>query len=372
MKDKVVFFSGLNGLRAIAALAVVISHTTLAFAKFGLNPFLFGKTERGGPKGYLLASYGVTVFFVLSGFLITYLLFLEKSKSKINIKSFYLRRILRIWPLYYLYLILVLFSIFFFNNQIVSFSTLLYYVFFSANIPFVLNLALPHLDHLWSIGVEEQFYLFWPWMIKKIKPHLLNVLLVLVLLQNFIRVALWYFYPNSLWAIFSIVNRFDCMMIGGIGAVLYYNKNNFFLKIIDNKFSQSVALFILILLMLNKFHINAIVDTFLISLVALTIIIGQINIKNRIINLNHAIFDFFGKISFGIYVYHPLIIFYFTMIYKNLTIDGLLKYFIVYGSIIITTILISYFSYHYYETRFIKLKKRFTSVKSSNTKYIES
>lgn len=371
MKDKVVFLSGLNGLRAIAALAVVISHTTLALAQFDLNPFLFGKTVLGAPKGYLLASHGVTIFFVLSGFLITYLLFLEKNKNEINIKTFYLRRVLRIWPLYYLYLVLVLISLFFFKNEMVSFYILLYYVFFSANIPFVLNMALPFLDHFWSIGVEEQFYLFWPWIVKKIKSNLLQILLFLVVFQNCIRVALWFFYPGSTWAIFSIVNRFDCMMIGGIGAILYYNNNKLFLKITDNKFSQSLALLILVLLMLNKFHTNAIIDAFLISLVALTLIIGQINIKNRIVNFNHSIFDFFGKISFGIYVYHPLIIFYFTMIYKNLVVDGLLKYFIVYGSVITTTILVAYLSYHYYEMQFIKLKNKFTTVKSSNTKYIE-
>lgn len=105
MKDKIIFLPGLNGLRAIAAIAVVISHITLIFSTFGSDFKLFGSDDKGNPNAYLLASYGVTIFFVLSGFLITYLLILEKEKKPINIKSFYIRRILRIWPLYYFYLV---------------------------------------------------------------------------------------------------------------------------------------------------------------------------------------------------------------------------------------------------------------------------
>ena len=93
--QKVIYFPGLNGLRAIAALAVVISHTTLELHKFNLNPFIFGMKDDGEPRGISLAGFGVSIFFVLSGFLITYLLLEEKNKQKINIRKFYLRRILR-------------------------------------------------------------------------------------------------------------------------------------------------------------------------------------------------------------------------------------------------------------------------------------
>src|SRR5271155_5691395 len=98
-----VYFSGLNGLRAIAALSVVFSHTTTSLNQFGLNPFIYGKFPDGTTKTTLLAAFGVTIFFALSGFLITYLLLEEKKTKEINIKNFYIRRILRIWPLYYLY-----------------------------------------------------------------------------------------------------------------------------------------------------------------------------------------------------------------------------------------------------------------------------
>ena len=89
MMKESVHLKGLNGLRAIAALGVVIAHTAVIKLEFGDLI----------PTG--LTSNAVTIFFTLSGFLITYLLFLEKEKKEINVKKFYLRRILRIWPLYF-------------------------------------------------------------------------------------------------------------------------------------------------------------------------------------------------------------------------------------------------------------------------------
>lgn len=142
---KIIYLPGLNGIRAIAAIAVLISHISLAIDKLGISFALFGFEENGKPKGYLLASHGVTMFFVLSGFLITYLLLLEKESHEINIKKFYFRRILRIWPLYYLYLILCLLTMIIFGMGI-NFHSLAFYIFFAANIPFIFQLTLPYLN----------------------------------------------------------------------------------------------------------------------------------------------------------------------------------------------------------------------------------
>lgn len=368
MKDKLIFLPGLNGLRAIAAIAVVISHTTLAMKSFALDWSPFGITSSGTPKGYLLASYGVTIFFVLSGFLITYLLMLEKEIKEINVRSFYFRRIFRIWPLYYLYLGLVLFVIIVINKQNVNLNSLIYYIFFTANIPFIFNFALPYLDHLWSIGVEEQFYFFWPWLIKKIN-NIIPFVIVLIIIFNLSRIMIWILFPKSYLAIFSIVNRFDCMMIGGIAGMLFYKKNIFFLNFFDNKMTQYLALIILLLLVLNKFHTNAIIDTFIISVVSVAIIVGQINVKNRLINLNHAVFDFFGKISFGIYVYHPLIIFLLSKFIKNLSLNKAFKIVFVYTIVLGFTFLIAYLSYVFYEKKFIKLKNKFATIKSKSSRF---
>src|SRR5205823_8171304 len=110
-------------------LAVVFSHISLWCSPFGITP-----SHRGSD----LANFGVTMFFCLSGFLITYLLVLEKGKSSVNVKNFYLRRILRIWPLYFSYLFICLIVIWFNQPQKLP-GSLAFYFLLAANIPFILQ-----------------------------------------------------------------------------------------------------------------------------------------------------------------------------------------------------------------------------------------
>jgi peptidoglycan/LPS O-acetylase OafA/YrhL len=91
MKNKI-YLPGLNGIRAIAALSVILAHSEKFLASVSSKNY-FGN----------FGGYGVTIFFTLSGFLITYLMLKEIEKEIfIDIKKFYIRRILRIWPLYFL------------------------------------------------------------------------------------------------------------------------------------------------------------------------------------------------------------------------------------------------------------------------------
>jgi peptidoglycan/LPS O-acetylase OafA/YrhL len=366
MKEKVLFLSGLNGLRSIAAISVMISHIALAINDFNIKIYLFGSSTTGNPNSWGLGSHGVTIFFVLSGFLITYLLLLESKKTEIHIKKFYIRRILRIWPIYYLYLFICI-IIAIIIGKTSNFNAIPFYLLFAANIPFVFEFCLPFLDHFWSIGVEEQFYLFWPWIIKKIKKNLMPFLVLLVVILNIIRYFLWWKFPFSEGAIFSIVNRFDSMMIGGIGAILFETKNQLFIKFVDAKITQLIAWSAILFVAFNFKFVNAIVDTTIITFVSLILIVGQINKKNRLINLDIPILNFIGKISYGIYVYHIVIIFLFSLLFKDLMINEVVKIIIVYVSIVVATVIIAYISYEYFEKRFIKMKDRFAIIKSSSS-----
>ncbi len=366
MNSKVVYFPGLNGLRAIAAIAVVISHITLSLKDFNLSPYIFGSFKDGQPIGLLLAGYGVSIFFVLSGFLITYLLQTEKDLHPIDIKKFYFRRILRIWPLYYLYLMLSIGCIIYFKLYF-NIKALFLYIFYAANVPFILGKGLPFLVHYWSLGVEEQFYLFWPWFNKKINKLITPIIVMIILLAG-TKVALHFLYPNSLFELAIHVTRFHCMMIGGLGALLYKNNNKLFLQIVDNKFSQFICWIIMLLIAINRFHAFSVIDDEIISVVALFLIVGQIQVKNRLINLELGIFNFLGKISYGIYVTHLLLIFLFSKLLMGLDTELHYKYFIVYFSILSATIIVSYISYTYFESWFLKLKEKFAVIHSSATK----
>mgnify|MGYP003600121743 FL=1 len=192
-------------------------------------------------------------------------------------------------------------------------------------------------------------------------------LLLLFVIINIIRYFLWWKFPFSEGAIFSIVNRFDCMMIGGIGAILYESQNQLFIKFVDSKTAQLIAWFAILFVAFNFKFVNAIVDTTIITFVSLILIVGQINKKNRLINLDIPIFNFIGKISYGIYVYHVLVIFLFSLLYKDVMINEISKIVLIYVSIVVATIIIAYISYEYFEKRFIKMKDRFAIIKSSSS-----
>ncbi|SHK34686.1 acyltransferase family protein [Epilithonimonas mollis] len=364
---KNLYLPGLNGIRAIAAIGVMIMHINENLIKFKIDFFtFFGKSENGQTYGWKLGEQGVTMFFVLSGFLITYLLLLEKKENDyINKKNFYIRRILRIWPLYYFYLFISILVYYFFNTKSPNLNILALYTFLLANIPFLIGKAIPLCTHLWSIAVEEQFYLFWPHFFKKINIE--NFLIIIIISFISIRILMWYFYPFKIPTILITMNRFDCMIFGGLVA-FYHFKNNKIVTFLNHKGIQAFAWLIFLIHILNYEIVNSIVSMELITLATGIIIIGQINITNRIINLENKVLNFLGKYSYGIYVYHPLIIFLFyqTILFDNIQ-DERVKSICIVITIVITTILVSYFSYEFFEKKFIKLKNKFSVIHSTNS-----
>ena len=364
MSNQSIHLVGLNGIRAIAAIAVVLSHINLGLGSFHLPPI----------KSIDLAGHGVTIFFALSGFLITFLLIHEKQKQPIIVKKFYLRRILRIWPLYFLYLFVTILVTYqsSFTNEILK-PTLIYYIFFAANIPFIFDFALPLLGHFWTIGVEEQFYLFWPWLIKNNRLNTLRTVVVfagfLILLRLICR-FIEYKWGNPYPYLIIHVNRFDCMAVGGIGAILFLEDNKIFKKIVYLKVTQILSWFVIFLLAFNSFHIASVIDPEIISIVTVVIIINVSSNTNTIINLNKQIFDFLGKISYGIYIIHPLVIFLFAKFLNLFELHNLTKYILIYTGVLALTIAIAYVCFRYFESKFIKLKENFSVIKSSSIKQI--
>jgi peptidoglycan/LPS O-acetylase OafA/YrhL len=356
-----VHLQGLNGLRAIAALSVVIAHISLeGIADFGL-PNL---------SDLPMAGFGVTLFFVISGFLITYLLLQEVNKtSNVDIKKFYIRRILRIWPIYYLFIFICV-GVFFIMKKPLDFNMkeMWFYIFFAANIPFIFQQGIVILVHYWSIGVEEQFYLFWPLIIKISKNKLFKITVLIFFILFLTKMVFWWYFGHGSFAYrFLSVTRFHCMMIGAIGAILYFNKNIRFIKLFSNKIVQLLSWMLFLLMGLNFIYIPVVVSQEIIAIASLSMIIGQITVNNRIINLEKTIFDFIGKISYGIYIIHPLIILLISKLYKNLNFNQTLKYLIVYLSVVFVTIVVAWLSYNFYEKPFLKLKNKFAVVNSSNS-----
>ncbi len=306
------------------------------------------------------------MFFALSGFLITYLLLVEKKKNSINVPHFYYRRILRIWPLYYLYLATSLAVATIYNIEYPA-SSVPFYVLLAANVPFLFEAYVPFVAHYWSVAVEEQFYLFWPWLVKFTHKYFLTKVMAIAGLLIVLKV-LFHILPGTEIISSAIgITRVHCMMIGAGGAILYYRGNQLFEKISTHLLTQALCWIVMLLIILNKFHVASILDSEIVSVVTTLIIISQITRKNYIVSLDNRFSDFLGKISYGLYIIHPLLIFFLGKAIGGLNLEPILKLPLVYGSVLGLTILLSYVSYTYFEKPFLKIKNRFATVKSSGT-----
>lgn len=350
------YLKGLDGLRAIASLSVVIGHIELTKYNYKLPNYVSYISEWG--------SLGVTLFFVLSGFLITTLLQKEKNnKGKINIKNFYLRRILRVWPLYYLILIVSAFAL----NYSPSYITLLLCGSIFPNIAHGVGAAWIASPQIWSIGVEEQFYLFWPTLLKQririIFIFSLFLVLVFPILPHFFQFVL-----NKLGAsnhtllsierIFSVLN-FGAMATGALFSLLYFNQNKFF-KIIKNKLTPinkflAILPFLLWFSGINFSFLQSQVYSLLFGYMIILLIEGTF-----LSIFESSILLFIGKISYGIYMFHWVIMILIlnltqSFIKTNLITGNL----ILYASIIGLTILTAYLSYNFVESKILRLKNRF-------------
>lgn len=214
MENNKLYFPNLNGLRFIAAFIVIIGHQEQIKEMFGFDTYYFLKNSESG-------KLGVVLFFVLSGFLITYLLLTEeKITSTIAIKNFYKRRILRIWPLYFLLVFLSFFilpHISFFdwspNQEVYSLRNLLFYLLVLPNVVWGLGFYVPYISQAWSIGVEEQFYFIWPFLMKYFKNKiflLISVIAIYLMIKFLLLPLLLHFHYNgylvvinNIWDFFS-------------------------------------------------------------------------------------------------------------------------------------------------------------------------
>lgn len=365
MSDRI-FFSGLNGLRALAALGVVLAHTTQGLSAFGLDSFVFGKNADGSPRSTLLVGYAVTIFFVLSGFLITYLLLEEKKAGTLNIRNFYMRRALRILPLYYLYLLVALLTVMVFDLPFEP-SSVAYYLLPAANIPLLLGTTIPLLTHYWSLGVEEQFYAWWPWIVAQ-STALLKVTVWLcaglIALKFTLRLIDMDTLDGDTGMVYRAlhISRFHCMLIGAIGAILYQQRHGLIMKVAHSFIMQLMAWSILVLVIINRFHLASVLNQEVVAVATLVIIMGQIEKRTRIINLQVVVADFIGKISYGIYVWHPLVIFYLSRRMAFSDPGNIRNYVLVYGAVLVSTLCVASLSFFFYEKLFLNMKQRYASV----------
>lgn len=343
------YLPGLDGLRGISIIIVVASH----FER--LTPF----TE------YFYGDLGVEIFFVISGFLITSLLLKEKVKrGSVSFKNFYIRRILRIVPVSYLFLI-ILFILNSWFQLGISFKSFIISFLYVKNIPFN-YLSDWYTGHFWSLSVEEQFYICFPFFIvtktNKFIISAVAIILIVPLLNilGFNNVGI--FYSNHIvhFITFIIIILLSkgttSILVGSLYAILLFKKVIVVDKLRSN-FFMSFGLLIfsfLILPGISYFNIPYL------SVILFPVIIGYVillNLKEKNLLrhlLDSTILKKIGILSYSIYIWQQL----FTGPQKL----NLFKYS---DSIVVRSILlliVSYISYYCYEKLFLRYKAKFKSI----------
>ncbi|ARK09946.1 acyltransferase [Fibrella sp. ES10-3-2-2] len=386
-----IYFKGFNGVRFIAASAVIVHHI-----EEYKTVYLFGRDDLWArPFVYQLGRLGVALFFVLSGFLITYLLLAEKQKTgKIAIRKFYIRRVLRIWPLYFLVVFLgllvwpllpILHTPPVMGDVYNQFGLkLLVYGMVLPNIALALFDNVPMVSHTWSIGVEEQFYLMWPWLVMSNNPK--RVLKIVLSILGVL--ALWFLYerfvarpvylgeesrqsPFVLLAFFLAQFRIGCMAIGGVGAWLLFSRQ----RVLDYVFRRDVQIAVYsVLTVCIAFSIRPLGFNY--EFYALFFCFMLLNLAGNpasLVKLDSPLTRFMGDISYGLYMYHPLLI---TLCMNSLlllwpgspvfgdTASPVFMTLLYVGSFVMTT-LVAWLSYTYFEKPFLSFKDRFAVVASS-------
>ena len=394
-------FKGLDSLRFFAALAVFFTHVELIkkFTGFGthwIDPeeritkftvFQSVMSKEIDPISPLIAyssALGVVFFFVLSGFLITYLLFKEKeANGSISIGKFYLRRAFRIWPLYYLIFLLGFFVLpnldffsvpgqdkFFQQN---FWGNLILYALFMPNLAFsIYTTAVPNIGQSWSIGVEEQFYLLWPLLIRKSKNLLKSILWIagtVISLKGILLLATPFIKFEGLVVLkkFLAMSKLECMALGGLGAYVLFNKKEKILRIVYKPISQITAL--LIIPILIYFTPTAFEDILhlLFSISFLVIILNVASNQKSLLRFENPILQYLGRISYGFYMFHVMcIVFTIHFLDRYIGLDNDIntpQHLLLYGMSFLLTVAVSSLSYHVFEKAFIRLKDKYAQPK---------
>tara|TARA_B100000989_G_C19529766_1_gene468947 strand:- start:2766 stop:4490 length:1725 start_codon:yes stop_codon:yes gene_type:complete len=316
----------IDGLRALAVLSVVFFHLGLL------------------KNGFL----GVDVFFVISGYLITSKIYFDKNFS---LKDFYKRRIRRILPLAFFISFVALIIGFFvmlpddlenlaqsviasnlsLNNILLLITTGDYWSTANEYKP---------LMHYWSLGVEEQFYIFYPLIFIIFSSNTFKKGSVIIL--SLVSLLLFFYISNSDFVFFTIFTRFWEISFGGLIAIFFAGKK------INPFFKNIFSLFLLIIIFDLSPIDNERINLFLTIIFSLFLVINDTKSLN--IWYSNKLFRFIGKISFSIYLWHQLILSFYRYVFtEKFTIGFIIIYLII-------TFIISIITYYMIENRYRNFK----------------
>lgn len=348
------YFKNLDTLRWLAFLGVFLSHTIL----FKVDNKIVDHIIVASTFDYL----SVPFFFSLSSFLITFNLLSEKKRNgDIQLFQFYKNRALRIWPLYFGLVIIGFFLIPGICNLLhispPTLPTLLPFLFFYVNyhiiehgLYFTFILLI-----LWSISIEEQFYIFWGSVLKTIP---LKAVLVTILSLFSISIIYSYYNLSNHFLVIDTIFVLQNFCMGAIVAWLAVCNSKLMAQV--QKMPSSIFLIPYIILPIAYIAIdNDLAENIIKSFCYAGILYDQTLNEKRIFNFGKFAFgSYLGKISYGLYIYHALVIEILSKTFDFFNAKNMNPTTNIFQILIALTITIimAHFSYQYVEKRFLALK----------------
>jgi peptidoglycan/LPS O-acetylase OafA/YrhL len=360
-----VYFENLDGLRFFCFLAIFFFHSFHTDYLYISNSSVYGFVKR-----FLVANgnLGVNFFFVLSGFLITYLLLEEKNVyGKINLLDFWKRRVLRIWPLFFACLF---FGFIIFPQIKILFGEMpretanpFYYISFLNNFDFIKKPPdASVLGVLWSVAIEEQFYFIWPLLLSVVPAKWYVHFFVGIIT---ISLAFRAIYDNPVYNEYHTLSCIGDMTIGGLGALWIQNGmgrqsierwNRVFLIIL---YGIVLIVFLFRRELLYSFYAVRVLERAFVAVLFLLVILEQNYARNSLFKVG----DFktvsrLGVYTYGLYCLHFIGILAATHLTSLLHLNIEVWQVLLLDTILalLFTIFIAKLSYQYFERPFLKLK----------------
>jgi peptidoglycan/LPS O-acetylase OafA/YrhL len=348
------YYSSLDGLRAIAIFMVLLPH-------FGINRILMHCGMR------IESETGVHIFFVLSGFLITTRLIKENVRTgTISLKHFYIKRILRIVPLAYLFLLVIIVIGSFYERLMIPRSDLVYSFLFLKNLPISNQ---PLTAHLWTLSVEEQFYIVLPLLMFLSAKRYYIFALLIVIFVPLISISAYNnigFHSNNhalgvavKLIMYSFWKGPTIILIGSVFSILVFKG---IIPTDPNKKSYFLSFFLLLVAILinteNFILYNKYTSEYLSAIIIAYVIILNIQSENLLSKiLSSRILVKIGIWSYSMYMWQQIFIgnFFWIPWLRGLNTYPLLIIILLKLSFLFP---IAYLSYRFFETPFLKLKAK--------------
>lgn len=317
-----------------------------------------------------VGGHGVDLFFTLSAFLITELLLLERNRTgRIHIKAFYVRRILRIWPLYFAFVAAAFpFEVLRGETPALYYATLLTFTanWYRVSLGMMSTITGP----LWSVSIEEQFYLVWPNLMARMKPrHFAGFLALLVAAAWLYRCLYVHGAPPTRYSVwYNTFARLDCFAMGGLLACALHGRQPVLPRAL--RLCMAIAAAALFWRVgaspTGGYFESSAVWGYSLSAIASVLLIGAAVTApaKEAHSAPFRMLSYLGKISYGLYVYH----FVGGLAAHHLTPVSLVdsEWLWVWKAVAaaVTTLLLSMVSYRFLEKPFLRLKEKFAFVES--------